>query len=318
MEIQPLDPAFLPQAAALFCAKFKRLRQAIACIPDRLQEPQAVIDRLAHLVDNFPAFMALDSGRLVGVLAAWLVDDFRSTGRKAAYSPEWGHAASPGHEHLIYRALYRHAADRWAESGCQVHAITLLADDHLAQKVWFWNGFGLLVVDAVRPTSPLDISSSSPFSLFKATIEDIPILCALDDEHWRHYTHSPIFMAPRPGWSAEQAGAFLAYPQNCVWLAMDGRFPAGFIRFAARERDSVDILAAASVVKISGAYVRPAYRGRGIATQMLNLALQDYARQGFTCCAVDFESANPEAAAFWPRYFEMVCYSLMRVPEHLP
>ena len=99
---------------------------------------------------------------------------------------------------------------------------------------------------------------------------------------------------------------------------MDGRSPAGFIRFAANERDSVDILDAASVVKISGAYIRTAYRGHGIATQLLNLALQDYARQGFTCCAVDFESANPEAASFWPRYFEPVCHSLLRVLEYLP
>jgi ribosomal protein S18 acetylase RimI-like enzyme len=318
MEILPLDPAFLPQAAALFGEKFKRLRQAVTCVPDRLQEPQLVIDRLAFLVDNYPAFMALDGGRLVGYLAAWLVDDFRGAGRKAAYSPEWGHAALPGQEHLVYKALYRPAAGRWAESGCQMHAITLLADDHMAEKIWFWNGFGLVVVDAVRSTGPLGIPSSSPISFHKASMDDIPILCALDEEHWRHYTRSPIFMAPRPGWNADQAGAFLARPQNNVWLALDGSSPAGFIRFAAMERDSVDILDAESVIYISGAYVRPDYRGRGIATHLLDRALQDYARQSFTCCSVDFESANPEAASFWPRYFEPVCYSLLRVPEYLP
>jgi ribosomal protein S18 acetylase RimI-like enzyme len=318
MEIRPLDPAFLPQAAALFGEKFKRLRQAVTCVPDRLQEPQPVIDRLAHLVDNYPAFMALDGGRLVGYLAAWLVDDFRGAGRKAAYSPEWGHAALPGQNHLIYRALYRLAADRWAESGCQTHAITLLAGDHMAEKTWFWNGFGLLVVDAVRSTGLLGISPSMTFSVSKAAMDDIPILCALDEEHWRHYTRSPIFMPPRPGWSVDQAGEFLSQPHNSVWLALDGSSPAGFMRFAAMQRDSVDILDAASVIYISGAYVRPAYRGRGIAAHLLDLALQDYARLGFTCCSVDFESANPEAASFWPRYFEPVRYSLMRSPEYLP
>lgn len=318
MEILPLDPTFLTKAAALFGAKFRGLRQAVACVPDRLQESQPVIERLAHLIDHFPAFMALDGDRLVGYLAAWLVDDFRNTGRKAAYSPEWGHAVSTGQEHLIYKALYRRAADHWAESGCQVHVITLLANDNLAGKNWFWNGFGLIVVDAVRPTGPLGISPSSPFRFFKAAIDDIPILCLLDDEHRSHYTRSPVFMAPRPGWNADQAGAFLSKPHNSVWLAMDGSAPAGFICFNAMQPDSLDILDAESIIKISGAYVRPAYRGRGIATQLLNLALQDYAHQGFTCCAVDFESANPEAAAFWPRYFEAVCYSLMRVPEYLP
>jgi ribosomal protein S18 acetylase RimI-like enzyme len=318
MEILPLDPAFLPQAAALFGEKFKRLRQAVTCVPDRLQEPQQVIDRLAFLVDNYPAFMLLDGSRLVGYLAAWLVDNFRGAGRKAAYIPEWGHAALPGQEHLVYKALYRPAAGRWAESGCQMHAITLLAGDQPAEKTWFWNGFGLLVVDAVRSTGPLGIPSSSPISFRKASMDDIPILCALDEEHWRHYTRTPIFMAPRLGWNADQAGAFLAHPQNNVWVALDGGTPAGFIRFAASDRESVDILDAESVIYISGAYVRPDYRGSGIATHLLDRALQDYARQGFTCCSVDFESANPEAASFWPRYFEPVCYSLVRSPEYLP
>jgi GNAT superfamily N-acetyltransferase len=318
MEILPFDPAFLPQAAALFCEKLKNLRQAIACIPASLQEPQPVVERLAHLVDNYPALMALDNDRLIGYLAAWIIDDFRGAGRKAAYSPEWGHTALPGQEPHIYRAIYRLAADRWTASGCQMHAITLLAGDHLAEKTWFWNGFGLAVVDAVRPVHSPGVSSPYPFQLTKAVARDIPVLCALDDEHWRHYTQSPIFMASHPGWSADQAGTFLAHPQNSVWLAWDGDYPAGFIRFAAVDRDSVDILEADGVVSITGAYVRPAYRSRGIAIHILDRALQDYALQGFTYCAVTFESFNPEAAAFWPRYFEPVCYSLFRVPECLP
>jgi hypothetical protein len=36
------------------------------------------------------------------------------------------------------------------------------------------------------------------------------------------------------------------------------------------------------------------------------------------CCAVNFESFNPEAATFWMRYFEPVGLSVMRVPENLP
>ncbi len=68
-------------------------------------------------------------------------------------------------------------------------------------------------------------------------------------------------------------------------------------------------------VFISGAFVRPAYRGRGAATAMLDAAIRRYAVDGITSCAVDFEAFNPEAVAFWTRHFAPVCYSLMRVPE---
>lgn len=49
---------------------------------------------------------------------------------------------------------------------------------------------------------------------------------------------------------------------------------------------------------------------------MINAALREYAARGFTCCAVDFESFNPEAAVFWPRHFTPVGHSLVRVPEN--
>jgi hypothetical protein len=52
-----------------------------------------------------------------------------------------------------------------------------------------------------------------------------------------------------------------------------------------------------------------------VAAALLDAALRDYASQGFTCCAVNFESFNPEAVSFWMRYFEPVCLSVLRVPE---
>ncbi len=313
-----MNSAFLPQAANLFCEKFKNLRQVVACIPASLEEPQPVIDRLDYLTNQCPAVMALDNGQLVGYLAAWLIEDFRHTRRKAAYSPEWGHAALPGQEHRVYRALYRIAADRWTASGCQVHAITLLASDHLAEKTWFWNGFGLVVVDAVRPSThwafhPRVLSESAK------PLRAIFLSCAFWMTSTGAITLVHLFTCPlaqagmQPIWTH-----FWPIPHNSVWLALDGNDPAGFICFSTKHQDSVEILEADSIISITGAYVRPAYRGRGIATHLVDRALQDYARQGFTCCSVDFESANPEAASFWPRYFEPVCYSLMRIPEYLP
>jgi hypothetical protein len=48
---------------------------------------------------------------------------------------------------------------------------------------------------------------------------------------------------------------------------------------------------------------------------MLDAALRHHAGLGKTCCAVDFEAFNPDATAFWLRHFQVVCLSLMRMPE---
>jgi hypothetical protein len=66
----------------------------------------------------------------------------------------------------------------------------------------------------------------------------------------------------------------------------------------------------AQAIAITGAYIRPGYRGRRAA-----VALRDYQARGFTFCAMNFESFNPEAAAFRMKYFEPVCLSVVRVPE---
>ncbi len=278
MDIIPLTPTHLPAAAALFTAALRRQRVLTPALSPQLEDDTLVIQKLTWLLDAGPAFGALEAGELVGYLGTILVPHFRNTARKGAYIPEWGHAVTPGRTAAVYPALYRASAAQWAEENCQVHAISILAHDRAAIDQWFWHGFGLTVVDAVRPVQPLAATLPPSLTIRKAAPADAPVLAALDAEHCRHYTASPNFMAPPHQSTAAEFAAFLARPHNAAWL-------------------------------------RPPYRGRRITPAMLDAALRDYGSRGFTCCAVNFESFNPEAALFWPRYFDAVCLSLTRIPE---
>jgi ribosomal protein S18 acetylase RimI-like enzyme len=273
---------------------------------------------LGNLFQDCPGVIAVEADRLVGYLGWFVVDRFRATDRRGAYVPEWGHATAHHRQPEIYRALYRAAAEQWSAAGCGVHAITLLAHDQAAQQAWFWNGFGLAVVDAVRPMQPLEISCQTDLAIRKATVNDAAHLAALDAEHRQHYTRSPIFMAPRASTTADQFVEFVSRPKNSVWLALDREDPIGFLRCEGYELDGVAIVESDQTIGITGAYVRPAYRGRQAAAAVLDAALRDYAARGFTCCAVDFESFNPEAATFWMKYFQPVGLSVLRVPENCP
>jgi GNAT superfamily N-acetyltransferase len=315
MEISSLRREYIPQAATLFVAGCKKQRLATPSLSDRLEDVEPVAAMLDHLLDSCPGIAVLEDGRLVGYMGWYIVDHFRGTDRKGAYCPEWGHSSVEEAKPGIYRAMYRAAASQWAAAGCQVHAVTLFAQDRTAEQVWFWNGFGLTVVDGVRPMRSLDRPCSTTVSIRKATQADAPILAILDAEHCRHYGTSPVFMPPPHNNDAAEFAEFLSRPQNSVWLAMDGEVPVGFIRYDGYDSDGVEIMASEAAVYITGAYVRPAYRGRKVGAALLDAALRDYASRGFTCCAVNFESFNPEAASFWMRYFEPVCLSVLRVPE---
>jgi ribosomal protein S18 acetylase RimI-like enzyme len=245
----------------------------------------------------------------------YVVDQFRDTDRRAAYCPEWGHATAEDSRTAIYTALYRAASAQWVMEGCQTHAITLLAQDQETERVWFWNGFGLAVVDAIRSLDPLGVPAPSDFCVRPAVSEDAELLAQLDAEHWSHYARPPILMVPHVPGDATAVRSFLSEAPNSIWLAMQGSHTMGFIRFESGSNGASDVVQANTTIAITGAYIRPDYRRRGAALALLDAALRDYASQGFERCAVDFESFNPEAASFWMKYFAPVCLSVIRVPE---
>jgi ribosomal protein S18 acetylase RimI-like enzyme len=313
--IVPFEKHFLPAAGELFTHDFARLRQAIPLLPAHFGQSGVVSDRLEKLLARRPGLAALEDGRLVGYLGWMLIDAFRETQRRAAYCPEWAHAAAGSRRPAVYRALYRAAAAQWAADGCQVHAISLLAGDSEAEKTWFWNGFGLTVVDALRPLTSLGAPAPTGLEVRKAAPADAQRLSVIEIEHRRHYTQPPVLMAAPAPTRADEFVELLRDERNSVWLALDGSETAGFMRFESSSFGAADIVNDAGTVAITGAYVRPAYRGRTAAAALLDSALSDYAARGFARCSVDFESFNPEAAAFWMKYFEPVCLSLTRTPE---
>jgi ribosomal protein S18 acetylase RimI-like enzyme len=317
MEIIPFRKAHIPEAAALFVQNFRQLRQQLPILPDVMEDADCVAKKLMHLLDASPGVAALEGGKLAGYLGWYWVDQFRGTDRKAAYCPEWGHGTMGGSRSAIYRALYRAAAAQWAAAGCQTHALTLLAHDRDAEKTWFWNGFGLTVVDAIRALAPLDVVLPAGFTIRKAVLDDVDTLVMLEAEHWQHYSQSPVFMANQDNDDAAGLTALLSNPDNGVWIAWQDGEPAAYMRFEGKSFGAADVVHAATTTAITGAYTRPHYRGRRVAVALLDAALRDYAERGFERCSVDFESFNPEAAAFWMKYFEPVCLSLVRVPESL-
>ena len=104
--------------------------------------------------------------------------------------------------------------------------------------------------------------------------------------------------------------------KNSIWLALDHNSLIGFIRCAGYDFDGVAMVESEQMIAITGAYMRPAYRGQKVACAVLGAALRDYADRGLTCCTVNFESFNPEAVTFGLKDFEPAGLSVVRVPEN--
>ncbi len=317
MEILPLIPEQYPRIAELFVRKFKNLRASTPELPDTFENPEAVVDLFGKLPASIPACVAVQGRRVIGYMAGFIFENMRDAGRKGAFVPEWGHATLED-DPSVYRQLYRAISRQWAGRGVSMHAIAWLAGDPAAEKVWFWNGFGLTVVDGIRSTDPIGSVAPAGWKFRPATEADANRIAALDVEHCQHYSQAPIFMAPRRAEDAGEICRFLRQPPNRYWLAFQGDELGGFLRCEPRADGAADIVVSPQTIALSGAFVRSQYRGQGVASALLDAALGDYATLGFTRCSVDFESFNPQAAALWPRYFHLVTLTAIRVLEWLP
>jgi ribosomal protein S18 acetylase RimI-like enzyme len=316
MHILPFQKEHIPQAAALFVHSFKTLRRSQSLLPDLMEDRQRVSEKLDQLVNASCGVVAVEDGIVIGYLGWFLVDGFRGTDRRGAYCPEWGHSAADVARPVIYNALCRAASVQWAAARCGVYAITLLAHDREISDTWFWNGFGLAVVDAIRALQPVSETMPDGYRVRRANLDDIETLVALETEHWQHYSLPPVSMVPQPPPDSDDCTAFFREPVNNYWLAeQDGGEIMGFMRFEGNSFGAAEIVSARTTIAITGAYVWPAHRGRRVAVELLDASLRYYAGRGFARCSVDFEAFNPEARGLWLKYFEPVCFSLMRVPE---
>lgn len=296
------------------------------CLPGRLCDPAAADGMLAWLEERSPGVALLDEqGGLLGFLNWLILDNFRGTSHRAALVPEWAWGVAPGAPlRPTLARLYRAACQQWRAQGVTTHAVSLLADDAAAREAWFWHGFGLLVVDGARPVSePIPHQPlANGVTLRQAGPGDLAVLAEIEAEHWQHYSQPPTLMNPSAPDGMPEFAEFLATPPNSAWLAFQDGIPAGYLRLQAVIDGGAAVLNGDQTIGITGAYVRPEYRGLGLAPALLETARAHYAAQltpaggpAFTCFAVDFESINPEAAAFWPKYFTPVTYSVLRVPE---
>jgi GNAT superfamily N-acetyltransferase len=309
-----MDPSHAEAAAGLFVSGLIRQRQITPALPEVFENLSLVVERLSWLVSTGNVLVALWADQLVGYLGWSIVPSFRGTSQRAAYCCEWGHASIEHGRQDVYQLLYAEAAKRWHEEGCGAHALTTLAHDTTLQRLLFWNGFGMAVIEGMRLLSDTQPMPRSGFTLRLATAGDAESIHFLDEllaEHLRAPTVCMRRVSRDEAWQRE----FLGRQEDTVWLVEEGKRPTGFLRLQVASQGAADIAGSPDAVGITGAYVLESHRRHGLAAWMLDEATHWYRGKGYARCSVDWESFNPQSDGFWSRHFAPVCCSLIRHVE---
>ena len=304
MNLTDLRPEHLEAAAGLVAARYTALRRQVPVLPAKYEDAGTIASMLCEL-DGTAGVAALEAGRLVGFMAGFVLPEF--LGRRSFYSPEWANGAEPANSRRIYEEMYRHASARWIADGCAVHAVTLMTNDREGIEGWQWLGFGLAAMDGVRGLAPVQ-GSPAGVEIRQAGSEDAGEVAALERALGRHMAAPPVFWIH----DDEDRHAWLQQPDNVAWLAYEGQEAVGCIGLELGRAGGCQIVQDEKTAGITIAYVREEVRRQGVTTALLNQALAWLKANGYERCAVDWEPMNPVANRYWPKRFDLVCYSLLR------
>jgi GNAT superfamily N-acetyltransferase len=304
MKIASLQPKHLEAAGALVAASDATLRSQVPCLPAKYEDA-GTISRMLHDLSEAGGVVALHGGELVGFLTGFVLPEY--LGRRSFYSPEWANGAEPGNSRQIYEEMYQQVAAHWIADGCAVHAVTLMTHNREGIEGWQWLGFGLAAVDGVRDLTPVP-GVPTNLDVRQAGLQDAGELTSLGRALEQHMAAPPVF------WIHETQDfvEWLQQPEHVAWLAYDGEEAVGCLGLELGHGDECEIVQDEDTARISMAYTRRGARCRGIGTALLDQALAWARARGCRRCAVDWEPMNPPANRFWTRWFDPVCYSLVR------
>ena len=307
------SPDEIASAARLSTLSHERLRSKLPFLPARSEGD--FIPRIEWMTQNGIVIGLFDTGELRAFLGAFPLENFRNAG-PGSFGPDWCHGAAPGMDLTrTYRRLYRELAPHLISLGCRIHAFALYASDGEMVKAMELTGFGRIVMDAARSTADLLANlhpSPNDVEISRAGPQDAPELSRLDSALADHLAASPVLMPNTRGTDAAGWIEWLSNPGRVSFLARKNGKIVGFIKAEEPQFDVSYAVHGESTLAINGMYVEADSRSGGVGRLLLASMAREAASTGKQIVSVDCETTNPEAYAFWPRWFEPVAWCLER------
>jgi GNAT superfamily N-acetyltransferase len=314
MKIVEFNRSHVPQATEIANKSYEEERLHVPILP----RVEALPD-LTYFADNQLGVVALEGDQVIGYLCTYnpREDAFGTTKVKGTFSPIHAHGVimNKGYNRdRMYSLLYEAAAQRWVKEGIRSHAIALYTHDKEGINSFFYNGFGLRCIDAIRSMN--DIPSWINIAQFNDNQQNY---CEVSKEEWRlllqlnngliaHLGNSPSFMYFDP---VDEEELYRHNSEGTRYFAVkaEGNYIA-YVKISsggenfATETDGM--------VNICGAYCDPHFRGLGVYHNLLSYLMSTLRNEGYQRLGVDCESFNPTARGFWLKYFTEYTHSVVR------
>jgi GNAT superfamily N-acetyltransferase len=309
IEFTSLAEEHIDDAIALVQADLEREAQHVPALA-KVDVAPLLASQVADIVrDGIGGVAATENGRLIGYLVFHKPFDHFFGNTPGAWSPLHAHALSGDDRERLWSLLFQHAAEPLVAQGVVGLSITTWAHDEGTRGLLL-NSFGIRLADGIRDLStPMPQQSHAGIIFSEVLHTDLAAISPLENALIRHLRSSPIYLPARE--STEEA--FLARQQELgarFFGAWSGDILIGYVKVT--EDGETFLSESPAMQNISGAYLEPAYRGRGIYDGLVAFTADTLRSEGATLLGVDCETMNPNAYRFWGKYFDNYTYSWVR------
>jgi GNAT superfamily N-acetyltransferase len=271
---------------------------------------------LSSFADNGLGVAAFEGNQMIGFLCAYqpMQDSFGTTNVKGTFSPIHAHGQIGENRDRVYSKLYQAAAEKWVKEGIISHAVGLYAHDKEAANSFYYNGFGLRCIDAIRSMEEITwITNKTTVEISQITYSELPKqdigkLLKLQNSLTSHLGTSPIFMNFPPITEEE---LFLRSKDDIRYYI--AKHADKYIAYIKVGKDGENFITEdSSILNICGAYCVPEFRGTGVYQDLLFYMIKSLKKEGYLRLGVDCESFNPNARGFWLKHFKEYTHSVVR------
>ena len=150
--------------------------------------------------------------------------------------------------------MYQAAAEKWVEAGATSHAVALYAHDRQALDSFFWNGFGLRCVDAIRPLEDIPNIGDEKYSFRELLRSEISDITPLKNKLISHLSKSPCFLSCSQ-LTDEDAINIVTRRNSRIFVAKNSKTTIAFIEVS--DRGENFLCDESEMKNICGAYCLP-------------------------------------------------------------
>ena len=306
LKVVPMEENDIAEAIKLWGAQFYHYCHCND-FPDFFSGGKETIEKyLLQQINEGNAIVAKKEDSFAGYMA-WMYFDFHN--ERSALLPTVGNAANLENENAIFHEMYLIASKKWIQDDRFNHLWMTFYDDICLQEMLYNIGFGSHGIDACRQTEPQTFALASNFKITEATENDADEVLAMANESELNLLNPPVFLV-REQWTRDEIIEHINTDKT--FIAWDKNRAIGMMSVDINQKHHFERLTTTDSAGGLWAYIRPEYRGKGIGTQLLQKTCEYCHKNGKPFLHVGFESANPDAIRFWPKYFKPAIRSVRR------